>query len=125
MGRGNISKVRNKTTHFRDVSGFIYGYRLCFAYKCFVLQHQHSCFTSFDLLAYFIIYTAYLRMTSKKRLKNVPVLHDEVKTKRTVVLTPTAWENIKNEARIRGVSASELIEEWGRRINSQVGFPHV
>lgn len=59
-------------------------------------------------------------MTSKKRLKNVPVLHDEVKTKRTVVLTPTAWENIKNEARVRGVSASELIEEWGRRINSQM-----
>lgn len=125
MGRGNISEVRNKATYFRDVCVFIYGYRLCFAYKCFVFQHQHSCFTSFDLLAYFIIYTAYLRMTSKKRLKNVPVLHDEVKTKRTVVLTPTAWENIKNEARIRGISASELIEEWGRRINSQIGLPHV
>ena len=35
-------------------------------------------------------------MTTKKgqkRLKNIPILHDEVKTKRTVVLTPTAWEN--------------------------------
>jgi hypothetical protein len=64
-------------------------------------------------------------MTTKKRLKNVPVLHDEVKKKRTVVLTPTAWENIKNEAKVRGVSASELIEEWGRRINSQMGLPNV
>jgi len=53
-------------------------------------------------------------MTTKKRIKNIPVLHDEVKAKRTVVLTPTAWENIKNEAKSRGISASELIEEFGR-----------
>jgi hypothetical protein len=34
-------------------------------------------------------------MTTKKgqkRLKNIPILHEEVKTKRTVVLTPSAWE---------------------------------
>lgn len=49
------------------------------------------------------------------------LLHDEVKAKRTVVLTPTAWENIKLEAQRRGLSASELIEDWGRRINSQFG----
>ncbi|MFB2770975.1 hypothetical protein ACE1AT_17035 [Pelatocladus sp. BLCC-F211] len=64
-------------------------------------------------------------MATKKRLKNVPVLHDEVKTKRTVVLTPTAWENIKTEASKRGISASEFIEEWGRRINSPAACPHV
>lgn len=60
-------------------------------------------------------------MTTKKgqkRLINLPILHDEVKTKRTIVLTPTAWENIKDEASKRGISASELIEEFGRRINS-------
>jgi hypothetical protein len=65
-------------------------------------------------------------MTTKKgqkRLKNIPILHDEVKAKRTVVLTPTAWENIKLEAQRRGLSASELIEEWGRRINSQNTAP--
>ncbi|MBG1262666.1 hypothetical protein [Nostoc commune] len=48
-------------------------------------------------------------MTTKKRLKNIPVLHDEVKTKRTVVLTPTAWKNIKAEAANQKTSASELI----------------
>jgi hypothetical protein len=63
-------------------------------------------------------------MATKKRLKNVPVLHDEVKTKRTVVLTPTAWENIKNEAKKRNISASELIEEFGRGINSHRAYPH-
>jgi hypothetical protein len=53
-------------------------------------------------------------MTSMKRLKNVPVLHDEVKSKRTVVLTPTAWKLIKREAAKREISASELIEQWAR-----------
>jgi hypothetical protein len=60
----------------------------------------------------------------QKRLKDLPVLHDQVKAKRTVVLTPTAWENIKVEARRRNLSASELIEEWGRRINSPTTYPH-
>ncbi|MCG6138255.1 MAG: hypothetical protein MET45_27110 [Nostoc sp. LLA-1] len=63
-------------------------------------------------------------MTTKKRLRNIPILHDEVKAKRTVVLTPTAWENIKTEAISRGVSASELIEEWGRRLKSPTANPH-
>jgi len=64
-------------------------------------------------------------MTTKKRLKNVPVLHNEIKTKRTVVLTPTAWENIKNEAKRRNISASELIEEFGRTINCPTDLPHI
>jgi hypothetical protein len=55
-------------------------------------------------------------MATKKRLKNIPILHDEVKTKKTVVLTPTAWETMKVEARIRGISISELIEEFGRSL---------
>ncbi|QSJ18438.1 hypothetical protein JYQ62_10675 [Nostoc sp. UHCC 0702] len=63
-------------------------------------------------------------MTTKKRLRNIPVLHDEVKTKRTVVLTPTTWKNIKAEAINRGISASELIEEWGRRLKSPTPNPH-
>lgn len=64
-------------------------------------------------------------MATKKRLKNIPILHDEVKTKRTVVLTPTAWKNIKNEASKRGISASELIEDFGRRLKSPTANPHV
>ncbi|MDH6060926.1 hypothetical protein NWP17_10815 [Chrysosporum bergii ANA360D] len=42
-----------------------------------------------------------------------------MKTKTTVVLTPRAWQNIK------GISASELIEEWGRRLKSPTANPHV
>jgi hypothetical protein len=64
-------------------------------------------------------------MTTKKgqkRLKNIPVLHEEVKTKRTVVLTPSAWENIKIVAKARGMSASELIEEFGRGLKSPTGL---
>jgi hypothetical protein len=33
-----------------------------------------------------------------KRIKNQPVYYDEIKGKRTVFLTPTAWDNIKKEA---------------------------
>jgi hypothetical protein len=47
-------------------------------------------------------------MTTKKgqkRIKNQPVYHDEIKSKRTVFLTPTAWDNIKKEANIRAISA--------------------
>jgi deoxyhypusine synthase len=54
----------------------------------------------------------------KKRLKNIPILHDEVKQRHQIVVTPTAWENMKCEADLRGISISELIEEFGRRINS-------
>ena len=56
-------------------------------------------------------------MNTNKRLKNVPVLHDEVKTKRTVILTPTAWNKIKLLSAQKGISASELIETWARNID--------
>ena len=65
-------------------------------------------------------------MTTKKgqkRLRNIPVLHDEVKKKRTVNLTPTAWGKMKDEASRRSISVSELIEEFGRGINSP-RYPH-
>ncbi|MGJ5675936.1 MAG: hypothetical protein ACR9NN_20355 [Nostochopsis sp.] len=55
----------------------------------------------------------------------MPVLHDEVKQRHQIVVTPTAWENMKNEASKRGISVSELIEEFGRRINSPTANPHV
>jgi hypothetical protein len=54
----------------------------------------------------------------KKRLKNIPILHNEVKQRHQIVVTPTAWENMKCEANLRGISISELIEEFGRRIYS-------
>jgi hypothetical protein len=61
-------------------------------------------------------------MTTKKRLRNIPVLHDEVKQRHQIVVTPTAWENMKSEAERRGISISELIEEFGRGINSLTGL---
>jgi hypothetical protein len=61
-------------------------------------------------------------MTTKKRLKNIPVLHDEVKKRHQIVVTPTAWENMKVKAASKGISVSELIEEFGRGINSPSGL---
>jgi deoxyhypusine synthase len=60
----------------------------------------------------------------KKRLKNIPILHDEVKQRHQIVVTPTAWGNMKCEADLKGISISELIEEFGRRINSPTASPH-
>jgi hypothetical protein len=62
------------------------------------------------------------KMATKKRLKNIPVLHDEVKQRHQIVVTPTAWENMKLEASRRKISISELIEEFGRGINSPTGL---
>lgn len=52
----------------------------------------------------------------QKRIKNIPVLHDEVKERHQIVVTPTAWNNMKQEAIERGISISELIEEFGRHL---------
>jgi len=57
-----------------------------------------------------------MKTQKQKRMKDIPVLRDEVKAKRTLSLTPTAWENIKQEAARLQISASELVEEWGRVI---------
>lgn len=68
-----------------------------------------------------LAYTAYLKMSTrkgKKGQKNIPYLHDEVKTKRTVILTPTAWARLKSRAKEKSVSVSELIEEWARETTS-------
>ncbi len=63
-----------------------------------------------------LVYTQHLMMVTKKRLKNVPVLHSEVKQRHQIVVTPTAWENMRTEANGRGISISELIEEFGRSL---------
>lgn len=61
-------------------------------------------------------------MSTKKRLKNVPVLHDEVKERHQIVVTPTTWNNMKQEASRRKISISELIEEFGRGLKSPTGL---
>jgi hypothetical protein len=53
-------------------------------------------------------------MSTKKKMKNVPVLYDELKTKRTINLTDTAWGLLKTRATKKGISISEHIETWAR-----------
>jgi hypothetical protein len=56
----------------------------------------------------------------KKRVRNVPVLHDEPKKRRGVWLTDTAWHSIQEYATHHGVSASECLEELIRKQNLTV-----
>ncbi|MDF5726170.1 MAG: hypothetical protein PUP91_38180 [Rhizonema sp. PD37] len=55
----------------------------------------------------------------KKRTRNEPILHDELKTSRHLFLTPTAWEKLKAYAKKRETSISELVEAWARNIDAQ------
>ncbi|MBW4632170.1 MAG: hypothetical protein KME30_09775 [Iphinoe sp. HA4291-MV1] len=51
----------------------------------------------------------------KKRVKNIPVLYDEPKKKRGVMLTDTAWQKIQELALKDKTSASEYLEELIRK----------
>lgn len=46
----------------------------------------------------------------KKRTKNTPVLYDEAKRKRGVMLTDTAWHSVQELAVRDDISASEYLE---------------
>lgn len=50
----------------------------------------------------------------KKRVRNVPVLYDEVKKRHGILLTDTAWTLLSNEAQKKNISISEFIESWAR-----------
>jgi hypothetical protein len=54
----------------------------------------------------------------KKRVKNLPVLHDEVKQKHTRLLTDTAWGKLQYAANNKGISISEIIEQLARMIDA-------
>jgi hypothetical protein len=56
-------------------------------------------------------------MSTGKRMKGVPVHHDELKTKRTINLTDTAWSILKTKSIENGLSISEYIETWARGLN--------
>ena len=58
----------------------------------------------------------------QKRLKNIPVLHDEVKERHQIVVTPTAWDNMRSKALKEGISVSELIETLAR-LHCTTGSP--
>ncbi|MGI2907123.1 hypothetical protein [Tolypothrix sp. VBCCA 56010] len=49
----------------------------------------------------------------KKRVKNIPVLHDEPKNKRGVWLTDTAWHSIQELAVKEGVSKERVFRRIG------------
>ncbi|HLO88566.1 MAG TPA: hypothetical protein VK203_26650 [Nostocaceae cyanobacterium] len=53
----------------------------------------------------------------KKRIKNTPVLYDEIKKQRGINLTDTAWEILARTAKIQQISVSELIERYARSLN--------
>ncbi|NJM70488.1 MAG: hypothetical protein HC862_09775 [Scytonema sp. RU_4_4] len=46
----------------------------------------------------------------KKRVKNQPALHEEMKKRRGIFLTNTAWEFVCEEAVKQQTSASEYVE---------------
>ncbi|ACK73949.1 CopG domain protein DNA-binding domain protein (plasmid) [Gloeothece citriformis PCC 7424] len=50
----------------------------------------------------------------RKRVKGVPELHDELKTRVSISLTPTAVTGLDNLANQHGLSRSEFIELIGR-----------
>ncbi len=60
----------------------------------------------------------------QKRLRNIPVLYDEVKKTHGVKLTDTAWNIINEVAQEQGISASELVERWGRGLKPQSVSSH-
>lgn len=51
----------------------------------------------------------------RKRTKGVPELHDEIKARVTLALTPTAVKGLDSLAEKFRVSRSELVEQIGRR----------
>jgi hypothetical protein len=51
----------------------------------------------------------------KKRVKNTPVLYDEPKKKRGIMLTDTAWHSVQELAVRNNISASEYLEEMIRK----------
>jgi len=61
------------------------------------------------------------RSKGKKRTKNIPVLYDEIKKRRGINLTDTAWEILARQAKIEKISVSELIERYARNFNITEG----
>lgn len=51
----------------------------------------------------------------KKRLKNTPVLYENIKKKRGIMLTDYAWQAIQEKAVEKGLSASEYMEKLIRK----------
>ncbi len=61
------------------------------------------------------------RGKGQKRVKNTPVFYDEMKKRRSIYLTDTAWEILARQAKIEKISVSELIERYARNLNITEG----
>jgi hypothetical protein len=57
------------------------------------------------------------RGKGQKRVKNTPVFYDEMKKRRGINLTDTAWEILAKQAKIEKISVSELIERYARNLS--------
>ena len=55
---------------------------------------------------------------SGKRLRNQPVLHEEVKKKHSIAVTPTAWTMLESLAHDAGLSIAEYLEQLIRKTYS-------
>lgn len=53
---------------------------------------------------------------NKKRVKDQPALYDEIKTRATMTLTPTAIKELDRKATELGITRSELVEQFARGI---------
>jgi hypothetical protein len=57
----------------------------------------------------------------QKRVKNTPVFYDEMKKRRGINLTDTAWGILARRAKMEKISVSELIERYARNLNITEG----
>jgi len=55
-----------------------------------------------------------------KRVKNQPVFYEELKKRRNIMVTNTAWENLVRVSSELEISVSELIERMGRNIDDNI-----
>lgn len=54
---------------------------------------------------------------SIKGQKNIPFIYDEVKIKKTIMVTPSAWEKLRSKSIKEGISMSELAERLFRGLD--------
>ncbi|WP_414621815.1 hypothetical protein [Calothrix sp. CCY 0018] len=52
-----------------------------------------------------------------KGQKNTPYLYDEVKMKKSIMITPSAWEKLRSKAIAQGISISEMAERLFRSLD--------
>ncbi len=52
-----------------------------------------------------------MTMKKEKRIRGKAVHYEEVKERRTIMLTPSTWESAKKLSKEEGISVSKYIEE--------------